>query len=80
MAFYWINGTKINANKAYYETTSSNGIIGITIGGNTSGMTMPAVNVSTDANAPVYDLMGRRVNGTPQRGIYIKAGKKFIVR
>lgn len=27
-----------------------------------------------------YDLSGRRINGQPQRGIYVKDGKKFIVR
>ena len=27
-----------------------------------------------------YDLQGRRLNGKPQRGIYIKNGKKTIVQ
>lgn len=83
VAFYWLNNATLAANKAYYEATSTNGVIGFSFDGdgNTSSI-MPVVNVNatTDANAAVYDLMGRRVNGTPQRGIYIKSGKKFIVR
>ena len=34
-----------------------------------------------ESNAPVYNLQGQRVNGnnlTP--GIYVKAGKKFVVK
>ena len=27
-----------------------------------------------------YDLQGRRVSGTPQRGIYIRDGRKYVVR
>ena len=38
------------------------------------------VDGGDEADAPVYDLMGRRVD-SPQRGqIYIRAGKKFTVR
>lgn len=33
-----------------------------------------------DANAPVFDIMGRSVNDTTVPGIYIQNGKKFIVR
>ena len=29
---------------------------------------------------PLYDLQGRRLNGTPQRGLYIKNGKKYVAR
>lgn len=30
--------------------------------------------------AALYDLQGRRITGTPQRGIYIKDGRKIMVR
>lgn len=30
--------------------------------------------------ASLYDLLGRRIIGTPQRGIYIKDGRKIMVR
>ncbi|MGN0230339.1 MAG: hypothetical protein ACI4BH_11080 [Muribaculaceae bacterium] len=33
-----------------------------------------------DANAPIFDIMGRSVNDTTVPGIYIQNGKKFIVR
>lgn len=34
-----------------------------------------------DADAPVYNLQGQRVDGkTLVRGIYVKAGKKFVVK
>ena len=40
-----------------------------------------ANEVVSDPNAPVYNLNGVRVNGnTLQKGIYVKQGKKFIVR
>ena len=38
------------------------------------------VNVNDNGNGNVYDLMGRRVTA-PQTGkVYIKGGKKFIMR
>ena len=33
----------------------------------------------TEEGAAIYDLIGRRQNGTLQRGIYVKKGKKFII-
>ena len=33
-----------------------------------------------DENAPIYDLMGRRLNGKPSQGVYIQNGRKYIVR
>ena len=35
---------------------------------------------STVKSAAIYTLEGQRVNGTPRKGIYIKNGKKFIVK
>ena len=35
-------------------------------------------NVSSDT--PLYDLSGRRVQGTPKKGVYIQDGKKYVVR
>ena len=37
-------------------------------------------SVTESANAPIYDLMGRKVVRPTKRGIYIQNGKKFIVR
>ena len=30
--------------------------------------------------APVYDLQGRRLEGTPHIGVYLQGGKKYVVR
>ena len=32
------------------------------------------------ANAPVYDLQGRRTKQATQKGVYIQGGKKFVVK
>lgn len=34
----------------------------------------------TASSADVYDLMGRKTNGQPRRGIYIVGGRKVVVR
>lgn len=44
-----------------------------------TGVTTINVNDS-DNNAPVFDLYGRQMQGTLPAGIYIKNGRKFIVR
>ncbi len=38
------------------------------------------LNNGADTNAPIYDLSGRRVMNAVKGGIYIKNGKKFIVK
>ncbi len=43
----------------------------------TTGITAAPVEAVTRANAPVYDLSGRRVS-KPTKGIYIQNGKKYI--
>jgi hypothetical protein len=35
---------------------------------------------ATDENAPIYDLMGRRLQQKPASGYYIQGGKKFYVK
>jgi hypothetical protein len=35
---------------------------------------------SASADEKIYDLQGRRVKGQPQSGIYIKGGKKVIIK
>ncbi len=36
--------------------------------------------IATTEDESVYDLMGRPVSGTPQHGIYVKKGKKVLVK
>ena len=46
-----------------------------------TGETTAIETVETEkANAPIYDLSGRRVLSTVKGGIYIQNGKKFIVK
>ena len=35
--------------------------------------------VTTDRNAPIFDLQGRRIS-KPAKGLYIQNGKKYIIR
>ena len=44
------------------------------------GITAIESVINNDANAPIYDLSGRRVNNAVKGGIYIQNGKKFIVK
>ena len=37
-------------------------------------------NCSSGSHQEIFDLQGRRVSGTPQRGIYIRDGRKYVVR
>lgn len=37
-------------------------------------------NKATMVNPALYDLQGRRLNGTPAKGVYIQNGRKYIVR
>ncbi len=49
--------------------------------GTASGVkSIKASTADADANAPVYDLMGRKVASPTAAGIYIKGGKKFVVK
>lgn len=43
-----------------------------------TAITLPSV--TTDPNAPVYDLAGRRITEPTQPGIYIQGGRKFVVK
>ena len=33
-----------------------------------------------ETQSPLYDLQGRRVTGTPERGLYIRNGKKVWIK
>ena len=48
----------------------------------TSGISLSTIDPSTTkpTDNAIYDLQGRRVMGPLSKGIYIKAGKKFIVK
>ena len=83
----FLNGEKVeeggtaflnNANKAYLPVVTS-GVNALRF--NFDGETTAIETVETEnANAPIYDLSGRRVVNTVKGGIYIQNGKKFIVK
>lgn len=49
--------------------------------GNSTGIkNVQSVVAQPQTSAAIYDLQGRRINGTPQHGLYIQNGRKFIVK
>lgn len=71
--------TKLGMNKAYLMSTTQTAAIELQFGNEVTGI--DAVESATnEADAPIYDLTGRRVNATVKGGIYIQNGKKFIVK
>ena len=82
VGFYTYTETTIPAHRAYLVVASgpatARGFLGFG-DDNTTGISLPeAVVIGNDA--PVYDLSGRRVTGQPQKGIYVKNGKKFLIK
>lgn len=65
--------------KAYWYIPAGTQTAGFRFGGNTTAIES-VLNNGVEANAPIYDLSGRRVNNAVKGGIYIKNGKKFIVK
>ena len=62
-----VNFANGNLDKNYVLTTIATGINDVNV-------------EQLDENAPIYDLMGRRLNGKPSQGVYIQNGRKYIVR
>lgn len=73
------NITTLAANKAYIMVPANEGALVLNFaGGEVTGINQATIN-ATEANAPIYDLTGRRV-AKAVKGIYVKNGKKFIVK
>ena len=73
----WLN----NGFKAYLPVTNTEStslVLRFDFGGTTAIESV--LNNGVDANAPIYDLSGRRVVNAVKGGIYIQNGKKFIVK
>lgn len=71
------NNNTINANKAYLVVSGGNAQALNFNFGNTTGIQNAAVE-GVNANAPLFDLSGRRVVKAVKGGIYIQNGKKFV--
>lgn len=68
----------INANKAYLVVSKGTNAQALNFNfGNTTGIQNAAVE-GVNANAPLFDLSGRRVVKAVKGGIYIQNGKKFV--
>ena len=82
VGFYTYTLTSIPAHRAYLVVSggpaATRGFLGFG-DDNTTGISLPEAVVIED-DAPVYDLSGRRVTGQPQKGIYVKNGKKFVIK
>ena len=69
-----------NSHKAYlYVPNATNAALKFRFVDGTTAIES-VVAPSFNANAPIYDLSGRRVMNAVKGGIYIKNGKKFIVK
>lgn len=72
------NNNTINANKAYLVVPAAAGAQALNFNfGNITGIQNAAVE-GVNANAPLFDLSGRRVVKAVKGGIYIQNGKKFV--
>ncbi len=68
-----------NANKAYLPAPPGASLVLRLNFGETTAVES-VLNNSVDVNAPVYDLYGRRVKNVVNGGVYIRNGKKVIMR
>ena len=74
---------QIPANRAFLHfTTAPTSAFYIDFDGTTTGIDtlLPAAETELDKYAPVYDLSGRRIQGTLRTGIYLQNGRKFMVK
>ena len=69
--------TSIPANRAFFEGVAS-AAIALNFGGNVTAIDQVVNNAN--ANAPIFDLTGRRVVKAVKGGLYIQNGKKYIVK
>ena len=80
VGFYKLNSEDrtIKGGRAYYVAPSGEAAAFL-FNGTTTGI--EAIEAAlNDVNAPIYDLSGRKVANAIKGGVYIKNGKKFIVK
>lgn len=81
VGFYLMNDDDrtIGANKAYLTLPASVDATSLSLKSDDGTITgINGVEVSAGADAPVYDLQGRRLPQVPEKGIYIQNGKKIM--
>ena len=80
--YHATQGTTLSQGKAYLDF-SGNPVRAFTLSFGDGDVTTGISNINADGNAenaPVYDLSGRRIAEPYGRGIYIKNGKKYVVK
>lgn len=83
VAFYYMTSQKFGANKAYYvyDTDGTRpAALSFQFLNEATGISNASVSTIEEHDTPIYDLMGRRVQKISQSGIYLKNGKKFLVK
>ena len=83
VAFYYLSSQVLAANKAYYvyegNTSAKSLVFRFDDDNISTGISLPET-IETTGDAVIYDLSGRRVAGTAKKGVYIRNGKKYIVK
>ena len=82
VGFYHWTGETIPAGRGYLTLSSAAGApsflsFGIGSDDNTG---IEALELTTEDDGIIYDLAGRRLTIAPRQGIYVKNGKKYIVK
>ena len=82
VGFYHWTGETIPAGRGYLTLSSSAGAPSfLGFGTGSDDITaVEAVELTTEDDGIIYDLAGRRLTATPRQGIYVKNGKKYIVK
>lgn len=79
VGFFSTDGSaSLPANRAYLNKVEGLTAVMVNHGGNTTAI--GNVQNSLPANAPVYDLSGRRVTKMVKGGLYLQNGRKFIAQ
>lgn len=78
-AFYPCQDGDLAMNKAYLLGNEGGKAITMNFGNTVTAINGIATNAA-NAQAPIYDLSGRRVMSAAKSGLYIQNGKKFIVK
>jgi alpha-amylase len=75
------NGAWINPFRAYIRESSNAGArINVLFDGEETGIQVVKSAVEPKGEQPIYNLSGQRVQTPSMKGIYIKGGKKYIVK
>lgn len=79
VGFFSTDGSaSLPANRAYLNKVEGLMAVMVNHGGNTTAI--GNVQNNLPANAPVYDLSGRRVTKMVKGGLYLQNGRKFIAQ